>query len=143
MKKLIIDKVTGTILNAEDCYIVDEKDITVGDLTDREIAELAERVGKSIQKMGQDTGWGDNAYRFGVSYSPFSISDEASTWLEGQIYIPSDDAYEAIKWARDEATTEQLQEIGEFVMCRDAVWDGFRENLEEGIVWGYQNQRED
>ena len=142
MNKLIIDATNGTILNMNDCYIVDAE--LLGDdivLSDREVQDLANEHGISVAKMAQDTGFGDNAYRFGVSYSPLSIRDEAITWLEGQLYIPSDDAYEAIKWARDEATTEQLQAIGEFVLCGDAVWDGFRENLEEGIVWGYQNQR--
>jgi len=47
--KLIIDAVTGTILNAEGCYIVDEKEIIGEDLSDSEIGALAERVGQSIQ----------------------------------------------------------------------------------------------
>ena len=47
MGKLIIDKVTGTILNIEGCYIIDADQLD-DSFTDSEIADLADRVGVPI-----------------------------------------------------------------------------------------------
>lgn len=47
MGKLIIDKVTGTILNIEGCYVI-EADQLDDSFTDSEIADLADRVGTPI-----------------------------------------------------------------------------------------------
>jgi len=52
--KLIIDATTGTILNIEGCYLVDEKDLLREDLSDSEIANLAERKGKRLVTMLED-----------------------------------------------------------------------------------------
>ena len=47
--KLIIDKATGTILNIEGCYVIDADQL--GDsFTDREIADLADRVGVPVSQ---------------------------------------------------------------------------------------------
>ena len=46
-KKLIIDKATGTILNLDDCYIINADEL--GDsFTDSEVADLADSVGVRI-----------------------------------------------------------------------------------------------
>lgn len=46
-KKLIIDKVTGTVLNLDDCYIINADEL--GDsFTDSEVADLADSVGVRI-----------------------------------------------------------------------------------------------
>jgi hypothetical protein len=139
--KLIIDAVTGTILNAEGCYIVEEKDILGEDLSDSEISALAERVGKSVQKMGTDTGWGDNSYRYSVSYSPLSLKDEADSLIEGGVFVKEDSAYWALQWAMNEATQEQLEDISSYIMEHDSVWNDFRDNLLEGIMWLYKQTR--
>jgi hypothetical protein len=47
MGKLIIDKVTGTVLNIEGCYVI-EADQLDDSFTDSEIADLADRVGTPI-----------------------------------------------------------------------------------------------
>ena len=141
MTKLIIDAVTGTILNAEGCYIVEEKDILSEDLSDSEIGALAERVGKSIQKMGTDTGWGDNAYRYSVSYSPLSLKDEADSLIEGGVFTEEDSVYWALQWLIKEATQEQLEDISQYIMEHDSLWDGFKDNLLEGVMWLYKETR--
>lgn len=45
-------------------------------------------------------------------------------------------------WAKDVATTEQLEDIAYFVMSNDGVWDGFRENFLEGLMWVYKQHKE-
>lgn len=49
--KLIIDAVTGTILNTEGCFIVEENDILGEDLSDSEIAELAHIKGTRLETI--------------------------------------------------------------------------------------------
>lgn len=143
--KLIIDAVSGTVLQADDCYVVDTENLTESELSDidegydYEIRNIAGRRGTSVLKMGADTGWGDNSYRYTVSYSPLSIKDEADSLLEGGIYeSPEDEKYKrALEWVRSTATTDQLAAISDFVMGHDGVWDGFRENLMEAVMFVY------
>jgi hypothetical protein len=143
MSKLIIDAMTGTILNAETCYIIDATDLTDEDFTDREIAELADRCGKSIQKMGTDTGWGDNSYRYTVSYSPLSIKDESNSLIEGGIYEEKDKEYDAIMWAQETATQQQLETIADWAMAHGSTWDGFRENLMDALMYAYNETQKE
>ena len=49
MGKLIIDKVTGTVLNIEGCYVI-EADQLDDSFTDREIADLADRLGMPVSE---------------------------------------------------------------------------------------------
>ena len=145
MTKLIIDATTGTVLDMDECYIVDTDTLDDHDsamldnASDSEIAEIAKRTGKSIKRIGQDTGWGDNAYRFTVSYSPLSIKDEADAYIEGAVYSEGDNEYDALMWAKD-APIEDLEEISYWVMNNDGVWDEFRPNFIEGLMWVYKNK---
>lgn len=137
--KLIIDATSGTILNADDCYIVLAEDLPDTELSDPEVGSIAKKHGLPLLKLGADTGWGDNAYRYTVSYSPLSIRDEADSLLEGGIYeSPEDEKYKrALEWVRSTADPDQLAAISDFVMGHDGVWDGFRENLMEAVMFIY------
>ena len=142
MTKYIIDATNGTILNMNDCYIVDAE--LLGDdimLSDSEAQQLANEHGISVAKMARDTGFGDNQYRYTVSYSPLSIKDEADSLLEGGIYTEGDREYEALVWAKD-ADPEDLRTISDSIMGGDAVWEGFRENLTEMLVFVHALQKE-
>lgn len=139
MTKYIIDAVTGTILDMASCYIVDAE--LMGDdlmLTDSEAGELANEHGISVAQMARDTGFGDNAYRYTVSYSPLSIKDEAEALLDGVIYEDDEIEKKALTWARETATPDELRSVSDFIMGQDSVWDGFRENLIEALVWIYK-----
>ena len=143
MSKLIIDAQTGTVLNIDDCYIVDFKDVPEGaeELSDSELSELARNVGTSIKRIGQDTGWGDNSYRFSVSYSPLSLKDEALSLIESGMYEEGDDEYKKLQWVT-EATQEQLESISYHAMNYDSVWDGYRENFMDALNWVYKAEIE-
>lgn len=146
MSKLIVCATTGTILNVEQCFLVDTDDLNESDsalldnASDSEIGELAKRAGKSLLvTYGSDTGWGDNAYRFTVSYSPNSIRDEADAILDGGVYDDPEDSHikEAMEWALT-AKTEELKVVGDYAMSDDHVWDGFRRNLVDALVFVYE-----
>lgn len=149
MSKLIIDATTGTVLNVEQCFLVDTDNLSASDselldnASDSELGELAQRAGKSILvSFGSDTGWGDNKYRYTVSYSPMSIRDEADSMLDGGIYEDDEDQKDALRWALREASDEELGNISDFIMGADHVWDGFRENLMEGLMFFYHESKE-
>ncbi len=142
MSKLIIDTQTGTILNIEHCYVIEAEELGVDDFTSSELQAVADRCGKSISEMGSDTGWGDNSYRYTVSYSPLSVKDEADSLLEGGVYEEGDREYEALVWAKD-ANPEELRVISDSIMGQDAVWDGFRENLTEMLVFAHSLRKEE
>ena len=144
MTKLIIDATNGTILNMNDCYIVDAE--LLGDdivLSDREAQELANEHGISVAKMARDTGFGDNAYRYTVSYSPRSIKGEADSLLDGGVFIEEDKEYKALLWVKDEATTEELETISDGAMSNDSVWQEFRETLIPEIMFVYNSVKGD
>ena len=142
--KLIIDKTTGTVLNVEGCVIVETDDLDdhdshlLDEASDSELSSIGERYGISIQQMGTDTGWGDNKYRYTVSYSPISIRDEVDAWIEGGIYFAGDTEWDALHWVRDNATQDDLESICYSIMSNDGVWDGFRNNLMESLMFVYK-----
>ena len=51
MAKVIIDIQTGTILDIEHCYIVEDTEITEQNPTTRELQEIADRSGEYIQEL--------------------------------------------------------------------------------------------
>ena len=51
MSKLIIDTMTGTILNIEHCYVIEENELSDEDPTCDELQEVADRCGVSISEM--------------------------------------------------------------------------------------------
>ena len=141
MTKLIVDATNGTILNMNDCYIVDAE--LLGDdivLSDREVQDLANKHGISVAQMARDTGFGDNKYRWTVSYSPLSIKDEVDAWIEGGVYTNDDDEYPALLWAKD-ASEEDLSIVSDTIMSNDGVWDDFRNNLLESLFWAYKSKK--
>jgi hypothetical protein len=144
MTKYIIDGSNGTILNMSDCYIIDSEHL--GDdiiISDREAGELAIKHGISVAKMAHDTGFGDNAYRYTVSYSPQSVRDEADSLIEGGFYTEEDKEYKALLWIKDEATTEQLEILGDGAMSNESVWQEFRETLIQQVMFVYNSVKGD
>lgn len=143
---LIIDSVTGTILNLEDCYVVNPYDLseeqleTLDNGPDSSIGEIAEKNGKSLRKILSDTGYGDNKYRWTVSYSPDSLSEEfeellASGYLSDDTYV-----FKAVAWYLNHATDEQKSEFSDWVMSYESVWESFRETLFEAITDYYNEE---
>lgn len=141
MSKLIIDATNGTILNMNDCYIVDSE--LLGDdimLSDSEAQEIANEHGISVAKMARDTGFGDNSYAYTVSYSPKSIHDECLMFLEGGIYDETDREWNAVKWVLETATQDQVENLSSWVVANDSVWNEYRSNLMEALMFVYSEE---
>lgn len=137
--KLIMDATTGTVLNVENCYVVDVEDLDESDskildeANDSEVATIAKKYGLPIVVWGHDTGWGDNQYRYTVSYSPLSIMDEARSLIDAGMYDENEDEYAILSWVINDATQEDLKEVTDWIMNYDSVWDGYKNNVLEGI----------
>jgi hypothetical protein len=144
--KLIIDKTTGTVLNLEGCVIVETDDLNdydshlLEEASDSELSDIGERCGISIEQMGRDTGWGDNKYKWAVSYSPLSIKDETQMLVEGGVYTEEDKEWKALQWIQTEATKTDLEDLSDWIMSGDSVWDGYKSNLMEWLVHIYNNR---
>jgi hypothetical protein len=144
--KLIIDKTTGTVLNLEGCVIVETDDLNdydshlLEEASDSELSDIGERCGISIEQMGRDTGWGDNKYKWAVSYSPLSIKDETQMLVEGGVYTEEDKEWKALQWIQTEATKADLEDLSDWIMSGDSVWDGYKSNLMEWLVHIYNNR---
>lgn len=143
MGKLIIDATTGTVLDVGNCYIVEAEHLVDDTYSDSELAEIAEKHGKSVYEMGLNTGWGDNAYRYTVSYSPLSIRDEANAYLDGGVYAEADEEYWALRWAGENAEIEELAELADEIMSDDAVWDGYKARFVEELRTYYAKKQEE
>jgi len=144
--KLIIDKTTGTVLNLEGCVIVETDDLNdydshlLEEASDSELSDIGERCGISIEQIGRDTGWGDNKYKWAVSYSPLSIKDETQMLVEGGVYTEEDKEWKALQWIQTEATKADLEDLSDWIMSGDSVWDGYKSNLIECLVHIYNNR---
>lgn len=145
--KLIVDALTGTIIDADTCYIVDTEELSAEDDallsggSDSEASEVAQRVGVSVSQMGRDTGWGDNRYSWTVSYSPLTLKEEAQEML-GQLSMAYGDGkgddeglYNALVWASEEASLAELGTLADTIMAYDEeVWHGWKRNFSENLV---------
>ena len=144
MSKLIVCNVTGTVIPLDDCYLIDTEMLSQGDsalLTDWDesgsdsiITELGTRVGKSVKEMLGSSGYGDATYANSVSYSPNSIRDEALVYVEtwGDDW-DDEQTSTALRWAID-ATPEELDEVSQYIMVSDDVWNGYKNNLITGLM---------
>ena len=142
---LVIDAQTGTILNAEHCFIVDEdklNDQSKADLdsgNDSEVGSVARTYGVSLMEMGHNTGWGDNKYGYTVSYSPLSIKDEAEAYIEGGVITANEPEFEALMWVRN-LPPAQLEDISLYIINDESVWDGFRELFLEAVMNAWEKR---
>ena len=137
--KLIIDSESGTILPADSCYIVDTASLEDGAMdvldfgSDGDIAEIGKKHGVSVDDIGKDTGWGDNKYRWTVSYSPKSLCDEAVSYIESGIYWPGEAEYDALKWLLIQPP-HILEQISDYIMADELVWHTFKSVFVDNLL---------
>ena len=148
MTKLIVDLQTETILGIDHCVILDIEKLSAEDqatlaecdedmgFDDDVVCEIAARNGIKLTELGASTGWGDLQYRNAVAYSPLSMKDEALVYTESGMYEEDEKEFEALMWVR-RASTEELDELSDFIMNDDAVWNGYRSNFVDNLVHFY------
>lgn len=100
MGKLIIDKVTGTVLNIEGCYIIDADQLD-DNFTDSEVAELADRVGNPVAMDDEMT----EQQAIQLTYKMFSKFN----WV-GCIFTKEDIRMKLEDQVADEAELESMVE---------------------------------
>lgn len=143
--RLIVDAQTETILGIEHCYILTIDDLSEEDqqtlldinedsgADDEIVVEMAKKQGVKVTDIGDQTGWGDLSYSNAVAYSPLSLRDEANTLLDGGMYDDDDEESiritEMLKWVDQKATDEQLDELSQYIMQDDSVWNGYKNNF--------------
>jgi hypothetical protein len=128
MGKLIIDKVTGTVLNIEGCYVIDADQLD-DSFTDSEIADLADRVGTPINvasEMQEHDGielFHQMSSKFGWVGCIFTEEDIRMR-LEDEVFDEAemDKMVEKVQWTRwwRKAMDEAMCEAG-YEMLDEAI----------------------
>lgn len=82
-----------------------------------------------------DLTWGNT-----IAYSPSSIRTEIreSLW---EAYSDNNDDKEVLEWA-EKATDNQLNEIAEYILQGNHIWERYTEDLIEGLREGYRWSKE-
>lgn len=144
MTKVIIDAQSGTVVPLDWCYLVDLSELDGDDkhfldvASDSEISEMAIRKGKNILKIMEDTLYGEITRFTSVSYSPGALRDEAEVLLE--VKYDNDDLDDAtikkmLQWVCNEATDEQLRELGTYIVMDDNAWNGYQNNFTSNLFY--------
>lgn len=138
---LVIDASSGTVLDLDDCYIVEDENFTpeqeaiMNSGSDTLIAELAVAEGYRLDKDAIEAV--KYARLTSVSYGPSALRDEARVLLE--VFMPESDDPEdialrdSLKWVAEEANDATLCLLGQHILNDDAVWNGYRANFIEGL----------
>ena len=139
MTKLIVHIGTGTIIDADECVIVDmerldDHDTTlVNDGDDSDVVEIAERLGKPLNLT-------DLTYRNTVAFSPSALRSEAEERL-GQGYA-TDDSIAYLTWCAEVATDEELNEVAGYILNDDGLWSEYNTTVMDGMRQGFAWSKE-
>jgi hypothetical protein len=141
-----IDTNTGTWGVLDGMVILDmesltpeQQEILVEDSSDTEINALGLKAGKKLLPMLQSSGFGDLTFSNCVSYSPHSLRAEASDMRE---LFPATEDIEMLEWVTNSATTEQLQQMGDYALSGDDGWNEYYSNSLDAMRWGYKEFQE-
>lgn len=140
MTKLIIHIGTGTIIDANECVIVDvdrldDHDTTlVNDGDDSDVVEIAERLGKPLNLT-------DLSFRNTVAFSPSSLRSEAEEALS-QGFATDDDDIAYLTWTAEVATDEELSSVADYILNDDTMWNEYNTTVMDGMRQGYRWSKE-
>lgn len=134
MTKLVIDIVSGTVIDLDSCYLVDTEDLLSEEIrlieegSDSDIIGVAITSGRSLDAILQTSGYGDVTIFNSVSYSPMHLRDEADAVIDSITGLPEENEhiYSYLKWVRDQATDDDLNIIGQLCLADDDAWRTFR-----------------
>jgi hypothetical protein len=139
MTKLIVHIGTGTIIDADECVIVDverldDHDTTlVNDGDDSDVVEVAERLGKPLNLT-------DLTFRNTVAFSPSALRSEAEEQL-GQGYA-TDDSIAYLTWCAEVATDDELNEVAGYILNDDGLWSEYNTTVMDGMRQGFAWSKE-
>ena len=140
MTKLIIHIGTGTIIDADECVIVDVEKLDdhdtalVNDGDDSDVVEIAGRLGKPLNLT-------DLSFRNTVAFSPSSLRSEAEEALS-QGFATDDDDIAYLTWTAEVATDEELSSVADYILNDDTLWGEYNTTVMDGMRQGYRWSKE-
>lgn len=135
---------TGTVIDADECVMVDVPDDVIEEMTkhggddyfdDQRICELAEVNGEPIN--GTDLTWGNC-----MAFSPISLREEAGELLDSGAYDSEGNQREALEWCVNTATDAQLNGVASYILDDDDLWTTFRVSVLDGLLQGLSWSKE-
>ena len=132
MSKFLINTHDGTVCDLAGTVIVDTE--TLDDTgkalleewnnggNDSTACELGEKYGVNLDRYTDN----DLTYANSMSFSPTALRDEFQNSHLNEQDIPE------FKFA-SELTQEQLEELGQYILCSDYMWNVYQEELLSGI----------
>jgi len=140
MTKLIIHIGTGTIIDADECVIVDVEKLDdhdtalVNDGDDSDVVEIAGRLGKPLNLT-------DLSFRNTVAFSPSSLRSEAEEALS-QGFATDDDDIAYLTWTAEVATDDELSGVADYILNDDTMWNEYNTTVMDGMRQGYRWSKE-
>ena len=140
MTKLIIHIGTGTIIDADECVIVDVEKLDdhdtalVNDGDDSDVVEIAGRLGKPLNLT-------DLSFRNTVAFSPSSLRSEAEEALS-QGFATDDDDIAYLTWTAEVATDEELSSVADYILNDDTMWNEYNTTVMDGMRQGFAWSKE-
>jgi hypothetical protein len=140
MTKLIVHIGTGTIIDADECVIVDVEKLDdhdtalVNDGDDSDVVEIAGRLGKPLNLT-------DLSFRNTVAFSPSSLRSEAEEALS-QGFATDDDDIAYLTWTAEVATDEELSSVADYILNDDTMWNEYNTTVMDGMRQGYRWSKE-
>mgnify|MGYP000052710447 FL=1 len=140
MTKLVIHIGTGTIIDADECVIVDVEKLDdhdtalVNDGDDSDVVEIAERLGKPLNLT-------DLSFRNTVAFSPSSLRSEAEEAIS-QGFATDDDDIAYLTWTAEVATDEELSSVADYILNDDTMWNEYNTTVMDGMRQGYRWSKE-
>ena len=140
MTKLVIHIGTGTIIDADECVIVDVEKLDdhdtalVNDGDDSDVVEVAERLGKPLNLT-------DLSFRNTVAFSPSSLRSEAEEAIS-QGFATDDDDIAYLTWTAEVATDDELSGVADYILNDDTMWNEYNTTVMDGMRQGYRWSKE-
>ena len=140
MTKLVVHIGTGTIIDADECVIVDVEKLDdhdtalVNDGDDSDVVEIAGRLGKPLNLT-------DLSFRNTVAFSPSSLRSEAEEALS-QGFATDDDDIAYLTWTAEVATDEELSSVADYILNDDTMWNEYNTTVMDGMRQGYKWSKE-
>lgn len=142
-KKVIVGVDDGIILDASRCVVIDTDDLGEADIellsngTELEAITVANRLGRRLDVIGEQCGWGDLHYTNCLSLSPEALRDEASA-----LYGSTDDrmAQAILEWVAH-LSDDKLSDMAYFILESDTLWDVWRVHVVEAFQHFYSTRK--
>jgi hypothetical protein len=137
MTKLVVHIGTGTIIDADECVIVDTDKFDDHDearmsgddyFDDTAVVEIAERIGTPLNLT-------DLTFRNTVAFSPSALRSEAEEQLS-QGYA-TDDSIAYLTWTAEVATDDELNEVAGYILNDDTLWGEYNTTVMDGMRQGF------